>query len=337
MTADSDEDLVCFDGLSVAEFNAHRVGGSAFDATDARVQVQPRSEIFERGADQLAGERFLLRQQGAAGDEVDPRSKPCIRGREFDADDSAAEDGEAFRHVLHAGRVAARPWPALPEAGEVGKRGDRTGAHGYRVSGRELRHRAVGRRDGDLARRGQNRVTAHQVDAGAREPFDPTVVGPVARHPVATSEHGSDVELSGDRLARSSHFARGPQERTAAQQCLRRHAGPVGALAPDELRLHDDSVHSALGGPVGDVLTDRAGSDHDHVVLGCVHGCSFTVSMSRCRCHGVDVALWSATVRLGGSARPHGQRPTNWASVRRRNASMPMRASSVVASRARAG
>ena len=40
---------------------------------------------------------------------------------------------------------------------------------------------------------------------------------------------------------------------------------PGGVANADELRLDDDGVQPGGGGPVGDVLTDRAGADHDDV------------------------------------------------------------------------
>ena len=52
------------------------------------------------------------------------------------------------------------------------------------------------------------------------------------------------------------------------QQRLRRDAGPVRALAADELALDERDAQAALGERAGAVLARRAAADDDHVVVG---------------------------------------------------------------------
>ena len=51
------------------------------------------------------------------------------------------------------------------------------------------------------------------------------------------------------------------------QQRLGRDAGPVGALAADELALDDGDAQAALRERAGAVLARRAAAEHDHVVV----------------------------------------------------------------------
>ena len=50
------------------------------------------------------------------------------------------------------------------------------------------------------------------------------------------------------------------------------NASPIRALAADELTLHDGNAEPGGTGAIGGGLTDRAGSDDDHVVKPLVTG-----------------------------------------------------------------
>ena len=87
-------------------------------------------------------------------------------------------------------------------------------------------------------------------------------VGVVGDHEVAPGQRRLDVDLRGRRrVARRVHgLAR-------AQQRLGRDAGPVGALAADQLALDDGDPQAALGQRAGAVLAGRAAAEDDHVVV----------------------------------------------------------------------
>src|SRR4051812_17592525 len=65
-----------------------------------------------------------------------------------------------------------------------------------------------------------------------------------------------------------------------SQQCLRRDACPVRALAPHELALHHGHAQAALGQSTRAVLTRRSAAEHDDVVLA-VHVGSSSPARSR--------------------------------------------------------
>ena len=230
-----------------------------------------RAELRQGGGDLLAGERLLRSEEAAARDQVHVGTEPGVRRRHLSAHRAAAEDRQRHRHPLHARRVAARPRLALAKTGDVGEQRRRPRAHRHRVPGREDGDRSVVGGHGDLLGRGDRGPAAHQVDPGSAEPLDLAVVLPVAGHVVAPPQHGGDVEGAGHGLPCAADPLRRAQCRRGAQQRLGGDARPVGALAPDELGLHDHGAQTALRGPVGDVLTDRSRSDDDDVVLDCGH------------------------------------------------------------------
>ena len=89
-----------------------------------------------------------------------------------------------------------------------------------------------------------------------------TGVGVVRDHEVAPGESRLDV----DRRARCG-VARGLHRLAWAQQRLRRDAGPVGALAPDQLALDDRHAQATLGQRAGAMLAWRAAAENDDVVV----------------------------------------------------------------------
>ena len=70
------------------------------------------------------------------------------------------------------------------------------------------------------------------------------------------------------RRPRRSRPPRGPVDGLARpQQRLRRDAGPVGALASDELALDDGDTQAALGERARAMLARGATTEHDHVIV----------------------------------------------------------------------
>jgi hypothetical protein len=94
----------------------------------------------------------------------------------------------------------------------------------------------------DNPRSGQSAGAAKQVDAAVGQPALLASVGIIRDHEIAPAERGVDVNLSiCRRVVRSvGGLAR-------AEQRLRGDAGPVRALAADELTL-DESDMQATGG-----------------------------------------------------------------------------------------
>ena len=90
----------------------------------------------------------------------------------------------------------------------------------------------------------------------------------VARHhEVAPSERALGVDAAAHGLARARRLARRLERLARAQQRLRRDAGPVVALAADQLALDDRHAQAAVGQVPRAVLARRARSDHDRVVV----------------------------------------------------------------------
>src|SRR5699024_1832748 len=108
-------------------------------------------------------------------------------------------------------------------------------------------------------------VSSDELDARRGEPVDLPRVLPLAGERVASGQNLGDIEFSVRGLARTGDPASRAQRLTAAQQRLRRHACPVRALAADEFGFDDRRAQSVLARIVGDVLSDRTGSEDDEV------------------------------------------------------------------------
>ncbi len=88
----------------------------------------------------------------------------------------------------------------------------------------------------------------------------------VAGERVTALEHGCHVQLAGDGCGRPAHVPGRLEDLDRAEQCLARHARPVGALAADQLGLHDDSRPVTAGdGVLAGVLSRGAAADDDDV------------------------------------------------------------------------
>ena len=113
----------------------------------------------------------------------------------------------------------------------------------------------------------------HQRDLPFLQPRQLTGVVPVAGDRVPPGQGGGDVDRAGHRFGGSRHPPGGGHHVARAEQCLRRHAAPVGALAADQFPLHDGHRKAALGTTAGGVLAGRARPDHDDVER-VAHRCS---------------------------------------------------------------
>ena len=115
--------------------------------------------------------------------------------------------------------------------------------------------------------------------SAAAEELDPTFLQPgqlpgvvaVVNYLIATLEHRARIEpLVGGN---SRHSLRLGEQVGRAQQCLRRHAGVVGALAADQVLPDDRHREPAVGQPPGADLARGPGAEHDRVELPLAHSC----------------------------------------------------------------
>src|SRR5947209_4709599 len=129
---------------------------------DAHVKRDPLA--LELTGDRVAGLLSFARQQALALDQCDLRPEAAQRLRELDADGAAAEDDDAARHLLHAGRVPVGPVVDVRESFD--RRDDRIGSR--------RQHDALGLdllvADPDATRAFDVRVAAMQVDALVAQP-----------------------------------------------------------------------------------------------------------------------------------------------------------------------
>ena len=95
-----------------------------------------------------------------------------------------------------------------------------------------------------------------------RQPALLAGVGVVRHHEVAPGQRGLDVDLRG-----RAGVARALHRLARAQQRLRRNAGPVGALAADQLALDDGDAQPARRQRRGAVLARRPAAEDDHVIV----------------------------------------------------------------------
>ncbi len=177
--------------------------------------------------------------------------------RQLDADRPGAEDEEAARYGLHAGRLAVGP-DAVELAETRDGRNDRICA----VCEDDVFGRVAHAVDLNDARPREPAAAAQQVDAGACQPALLAGVGVVGDHEVTPGERRLNVDLRARR-----RVARGMHGLAGAEQRLRRDACPVGALAPDQLALDERDAQAALGQRAGAVLPRRAAAEDDDVVV----------------------------------------------------------------------
>src|SRR4051812_32833464 len=112
---------------------------------------------------------------------------------------------------------------------------------------------------------GQLPPAADEDDAAVVEPRQLRRVVEVVDHLVAALEHGRHVERAAERLPRARHAPRLGQRLVRAQERLRRHAGPVGALAAHEPILDEGDLEPVLREAAGRHLPRRPGADHHDI------------------------------------------------------------------------
>ena len=209
-------------------------------------------------AERIAERRRLAGQDvRAALDDRDLAAEAAHGLRQLDADRPAAEHEQPPRHGLHAGRLAVRP-DAVELAQPRHGRHERVGA----VRQDDVLRGVTAAVDLDGAGARQRAAPPDQVDPVLGEPALLPGVGVVRDHEVAPRERCLDV----DRRRRGG-VVRGVRRLAGPQERLRRDAGPVRALAADQLALDERHAKTAFGERPGAVLTGRAAADHDHVVV----------------------------------------------------------------------
>ena len=117
--------------------------------------------------------------------------------------------------------------------------------------------------DLDLPGTGDAASATKQVDPGSFEPRLLPGIGIRGHHEVAPRQRCLHVDVRRAlSVAGGLHRFAGPKQR------LGRDAGPVGALAADQLAFHDRDPHTPLGDLRGRVLSGGTATQHDDVVVG---------------------------------------------------------------------
>jgi len=223
---------------------------------DAKEQLDAvATQDFGHGFPQrcgLAGEDVL-----AALDERHHAAEAAHGLGHLDADRPPAQDEQASRDGLHASHLTVAP-EALELPQPRDGRNERLGA----VRDDDLFRGVAHAVDLDHARPGEPAGAAQQVDARTRQPALRACVGVVRDHEVTPGKRRLDVDLRTRR-----RIARGLHRLARAQQRLRRDARPIGALAPDQLPLHEADAQAAFRERGGAVLARRAAADDNDVVV----------------------------------------------------------------------
>ena len=180
------------------------------------------TEFLERGGHELAGKRLLGAEQVRAGDDRHRGAKALIRGRHLDSDHAAADDREPPGRDLGTRGIPTRPGPDIRKARDVGKQRVGPDTHRDRVPGGV--DSVV---DSDLLLAGDSRVAAHERYSRRLDPLHLARVIPVAGETITAGEGGRHIQFAGHGLPRPTDSLRCAQHDAAAQQRLRRHAGPV--------------------------------------------------------------------------------------------------------------
>ena len=112
---------------------------------------------------------------------------------------------------------------------------------------------------------------AHDGHVPLLEPGHLARVVEVVDDLVAALQHGLHVEVAGHRLAHAGNAAHLGEQLAGAQQPLRRHARVEGALAADQVRLHDRHGQPLLAQAPGADLPGRSGSENHHIEFALAH------------------------------------------------------------------
>ena len=207
----------------------------------AGVQLDPLgAEHLAHGLAECGG--LLPEQAVTALDDGHGRAEAADGLGHLHAHRPPAQDQKPLRHLPQAGGLAVRPDALeLPQARHG--RNERTRAVGQdHVLGAQLpvaHGHAAGPRQAALA--------AHQVDALALGPCRLARVV-IARHlEVAPRERRAHVQVAAGGLRRSRRLAGGLERLARPQERLRRDAGPVRALASEQLPFDDRHLRASIG------------------------------------------------------------------------------------------
>ena len=222
----------------------------------------------ERVAERVAERLRLARQEVVHALDQRHRRAQAVHGlRHLHSHRAATQHEQPARDLGEPRDLAVRPDAfQLAEAGDGRHHGVRPGRDHDVVRGVGLAVHL------DAARAGQARGPANQLDALSLEPRRLGAVLVVPDHEVAPLEGALRQHPSAHGLAGARRLARRLERLAGPQQRLRRDAGPVVALAPDELAFDDRHAKAAVREPAGAVLTCRTGTDDDDIeFLGAAH------------------------------------------------------------------
>jgi hypothetical protein len=182
---------------------------------------------------------------------------------ELHADGAATQDEQASGHLLQARGLAVRP-----DAVQLAQTRD---GRDHRVRACRQHDVSGGQQlvlDPDPSRTVEPSAAAMDTDAGVGCPAHLAGVVVVGDLEIAPGEDLSGIEPAAvDRLARAGRFARGLQRLAGAQQRLGRDAGPVGALAADQLPLDDRDAQASGRQRPRAVLAGGPAAEDDDVVV----------------------------------------------------------------------
>ena len=178
-------------------------------------------------------------------------------------------------------------WPISTPTGPPPRINRRRGISFIEVTSRLLQTPSSSRRPGTGGTTGSAPFARTIWSAVWRTPSTSTTPGPASRPvprsrpmPLSASQRSCPAsewsETMKSRQARAASTSTSARRRCLAravdrlagpQQRLGGNAGPVGALAADQLTLDDRDAQAALGQRARAVLAGRAASEHDHVVV----------------------------------------------------------------------
>ena len=235
--------------------------GGRLELLGRRAETQVDAVLSQRLLDE--GRRLGVDARQQPLDRLDERHLRADAGEELcelAADRAAAEHDQRTRHLERLGRLDVRPVRHLLEP-----RNRRQCRRGPRRD-----HQPVVRKllpvDTHEARLRHHRLATDELAALAVEPLDLRGVVALGDH-VAPGEDGRHVELG--RRADPGRPPRGGDELRPAQHRLRRHAGPVAALAADEPPLDQRQLCLAVETAEGadEMLAGRPSAEDDDLHL----------------------------------------------------------------------
>src|SRR5450755_2197540 len=197
-------------------------------------------------------------------------SEPPYDLRQLDAGRSTAEHDEPSRYGLHRGRLTRAPHALeLAQARDRWDHGIRAGSYDDVLGG------VANAVDVDDAWPREPAAAAQELNSLARQPALLSGVGIVRDHEVTPGKRGFDVNLR-----EPYGFTCAMYRLARAQQRLGRNARPIGALTADQVALDERDAQLALGQCRGAVLSGRATTKDDDVVVT-AHGAVVHLGLHR--------------------------------------------------------